>query len=53
MSRTVIVILTYHSHKPTVNINLLGSYKRRNIFAVRHEQTYRVELSFNENQDDG
>jgi hypothetical protein len=27
-------------------INLLGLWRRRNVFRVRYEQTYRVELSF-------
>jgi hypothetical protein len=35
MSRIVIVILIYHRHKPIDSINLLGSYRRRNVFPVR------------------
>jgi hypothetical protein len=46
MSRTVIVILIYHRHKPIDSIDLLGSSRRRNVFPVRYGQTYRVELSF-------
>jgi hypothetical protein len=46
MSRIAIVILIYHYHKPIDSINLLGSYRRRNVFHVRYGQTYRVELSF-------
>jgi hypothetical protein len=49
MSRIVIVILIYHSHKPIHSINLLGSQRRRNVIPVRYGQTYktyRVELSF-------
>jgi hypothetical protein len=46
MSRIVIVILIYRRHKPIDNINLLGSYRRRNMFSVRYGQTCRVELSF-------
>jgi hypothetical protein len=33
-------------HKPIDSINLLGSYRRRNVFPVTYRQTYRVELSF-------
>jgi hypothetical protein len=32
--------------KPIDSINLLGLWKRRNVFLVRFGQTYRVELSF-------
>jgi hypothetical protein len=39
--------------KPIDSINLLLSWRRRNVFPVRYEQTYRVELSFNKRQDDG
>jgi hypothetical protein len=46
MSRIEILILIYHRHKPIDNINLLGSYRRGNVFHVRYGQTYRVELSF-------
>jgi hypothetical protein len=46
MSRIVIVILIYHRDKPIDSINLLGSYRRRNVLPVRYGQTYRVELSF-------
>jgi hypothetical protein len=45
MSRIVIVILTYHRHKPIDSINLLGSWRRRNVFPVKYGQTYRIELS--------
>jgi hypothetical protein len=48
MSRIVIVILIYYSHKPTDSINLLGSWRRRNVFHVRYGKTYRAELSFNQ-----
>jgi hypothetical protein len=44
MSRIVIVILIYHSHKPIDSINLLGSKWRRNVFPVRYGQTYRDEF---------
>jgi hypothetical protein len=44
MSRIVIVILIYHCHIPIDSINPLDSQRRRNVFAVRYEQTYRVEL---------
>jgi hypothetical protein len=46
MSISVIVVLIYHRHKPIDSTNLLDSYLRRNVFPVRYEQTYRVELSF-------
>jgi hypothetical protein len=46
MSRIVIVILIYRRHKPRDSINLLGSYRRRNVFPVRYGQTYRVDMSF-------
>jgi hypothetical protein len=46
MSRIVIVILIYRRHKPIDSINLLGSQRRRYVFPVRYEQTYRIELSF-------
>jgi hypothetical protein len=46
MSRIVIVKLIQHRHKPIDSINLLGSLRRRNMFPVRYEQTYRIELSF-------
>jgi hypothetical protein len=46
MSTIVIVILMYHRHKPIDSINLLNSSRRRNVFPVRYEQTYRVEKSF-------
>jgi hypothetical protein len=44
MSRIVIVILIYHRHKPMDSINLLGCYRRRNVFPVRYGQTYSVKL---------
>jgi hypothetical protein len=53
MSRIVIVILMYHRHTPIDSINLLGSYRRRNVFPVKYGQTYRVELTLNKRQDDG
>jgi hypothetical protein len=46
MNRIVIVILIYHRHKPTDSINLLGLWRRRNVFLLRYGQTYRIELSF-------
>jgi hypothetical protein len=46
MSGIVMVILKCHRHKPIDSINLLGSLLRRNVFPVRYEQTYEVELSF-------
>jgi hypothetical protein len=46
MPRIVIVILIYHRYKPIDSINLLRSYRRRNVFPVRYGQTYSVELSF-------
>jgi hypothetical protein len=46
MSRIVIVILIYHHHKRISSINLLCSWRSHNVFPVRYEQTYRVELSF-------
>jgi hypothetical protein len=46
MPRIVIVILIYHHPKPIDSINLLGSWRRRNVFPVSYGQTYRVELSF-------
>jgi hypothetical protein len=45
MFTVVIVILIYHRHKPTDSVRLLDSLRRRNVFPVRYEQTYRVELS--------
>jgi hypothetical protein len=33
-------------HNHVDSINLLGSYRRHNVFPVRYGQTYRVELSF-------
>jgi hypothetical protein len=53
MSRIVIIILIYHRHKPIDSINLLGLYRRRNVFPVRYGQNYRVVLSLNKRQDDG
>jgi hypothetical protein len=44
MSIIVIVILIYHRHKPIDSINLLGSSRRCNVFPVRYEQIYSVEL---------
>jgi hypothetical protein len=41
MSRIVIVMLIYHRHKPTDSINLLDSYRRRNVFSERDGQTYK------------
>jgi hypothetical protein len=35
MSLIVMVILTYHRHKPIENINLLGSKQRRNVFPMK------------------
>jgi hypothetical protein len=46
MSRVVIVIIIYHDHKPIDSNNLLGSYRRHNVFTVRYRQAYRVKLSF-------
>jgi hypothetical protein len=48
MSRIVIVILirVYKLHKPIDGMNMLGSYRRRNVFPVKYGQTYSVELSF-------
>jgi hypothetical protein len=46
MSRIVIVTLIYHRYRLTDSINLLGSWRRRNVFPVRYGQCYRVELSF-------
>jgi hypothetical protein len=46
MSKIVIVTLIYHRHKPIDSINMLGSWRRRNVFPVRYGQTYRVETSF-------
>jgi hypothetical protein len=37
MSRTVTVLLKYHRHKPIDRINLLGSQRKRSMFAVRYE----------------
>jgi hypothetical protein len=42
----VIVILIYHHQKPTDSINVLHTYRRRNVLPVRYGQTYRVELCF-------
>jgi hypothetical protein len=42
MSRIVVVILINHHQKAIDSINLLGSYRRRNMFPVRYGQTYRV-----------
>jgi hypothetical protein len=36
MSRIVIVILIYHRHKPVDSINLLVSWRRRNVLPVRY-----------------
>jgi hypothetical protein len=44
MSRIIIVMLKYHSHKPIDSINLLGFKRTRNVFPVRYGQTYRVEF---------
>jgi hypothetical protein len=44
MSIIVIVMLMYHRHKPIDNINLLDLQRRRNVFLVRYEQTYRSYL---------
>jgi hypothetical protein len=49
----MIVILINHRHKPIDSINLLVSYRRRNVFPVRYGQTYRVELILSKKQDDG
>jgi hypothetical protein len=46
MSRIVIVILIYHHHEALDSINLLGSWRRRNVFPVKYGKTYRVEMSF-------
>jgi hypothetical protein len=48
MSRIVIVLLIYHRYKHIDTINLLGSYRRRNMsmFPVSCGHTYRVALSF-------
>jgi hypothetical protein len=46
MSRIVLIILIYHRHKSIDSINLLGSYRRHNVFPVKYRQIYRVELSF-------
>jgi hypothetical protein len=46
MSRIVMLILIYHRHKPIDSINLLGSYRRCNVFPAKYGQTYRVELNF-------
>jgi hypothetical protein len=43
MSRIVIVILIYHRHKHVDSINLLGSYRRRNVFLVSTDKP--IELS--------
>jgi hypothetical protein len=42
MSRTVIVILIYHRHKPLESINLLGSLQRFNVFPVRYGQNGKI-----------
>jgi hypothetical protein len=44
MSKIQIAILIYHRHKP--NINLLGSYRRGNVFPVSNGKTYRVKSNF-------
>jgi hypothetical protein len=46
MSKIVIVILISQRHKPIDSINLLGSYRRPDVFPVRYGQTYRAEFSF-------
>jgi hypothetical protein len=46
MYRIVILILIHHRHEPIDSINLLGSQRRRNVFPVRYEQTYRVDLYY-------
>jgi hypothetical protein len=46
MSKIVIVILIYQLDKPIGSINLMGSYRRRDVFTLRYGQTCRVELSF-------
>jgi hypothetical protein len=40
---SIIVIIMYHCHKPIDGINLLGSWRRRDVFSVRYGQTYRVD----------
>jgi hypothetical protein len=45
MTRTMIVILIYHCHKPIGSINLLDSKQGRNVFPVSYGQTYRIERS--------
>jgi hypothetical protein len=37
---------SYTIYKHIDSINLLGSYRRRNVFPVKYGQTHRVELSF-------
>jgi hypothetical protein len=44
MSTIVVVILIYRCHKLTDSINLLGSYRRRNVFLARYAQSYKVEF---------
>jgi hypothetical protein len=44
MSEIAIVTLTYHRHKSIDSINLLGSYRERNVFRVRCGETCRVEF---------
>jgi hypothetical protein len=48
MSRIVTLILICHRHNPIDSINLLGSWRRHNVFPVRYGQTYVFELSFKE-----
>jgi hypothetical protein len=43
-SKTVIAILIYHRHNSIDSINLLGLWRKHNVFPVRYGQTYRVEL---------
>jgi hypothetical protein len=39
ISRTVIVLLMYHRHKPIDNVNRLGSKLRHNVFPSKYGQT--------------